>query len=139
MPVYATTVQLQDFIGATRALPLDAERLIVRASELIEYATLSRIDTDDTEDAEVAQKATCAQVEFWMETDESHAILAPEGGSRTQIGSLVIQNPNQLSPRARMILATAGLMYRGVRPQIRQRATLADSFFDPQLNPNRRV
>jgi hypothetical protein len=140
MAAYATVDQLQDYLGVTRALPQDAQRLLDRASELIEYVTLARIDTARTEDAEAAQRATCAQVEFWLETDESHAVLAPKEGSVSQIGSLQVQNPSQLAPRARMVLSTAGLLFRGVRLQIRPRTSqIADDFENTGITRERRV
>jgi hypothetical protein len=136
---YATTADLQDYLGAESELPADAGRLLERASELIAYVCqpTRQIETDE-EGAAVLSKATCAQVEFWMTTDESHAILAPTGSH--SIGSLSISDqPGQIAPRARIILAPAGLMRRRVR---RQRGgglpNLADSFFDPQLNPQKR-
>lgn len=136
---FATTDDLQDYLGVTRALPQDAQRLLERASELIEYVTLNRIDSSAPEDVTAAQKATCAQVEFWLETDESHAVLAPREGSVSQIGSLQVQNPSQLSPRARMILSTAGLLYRGVRPQVRPINPLAFDFFTSGGGRDRRL
>jgi hypothetical protein len=139
MAAYATTEQLQAHLGASATLPADAERLLTRASELLEYFTLGRIDVNDTTDADVAARATCAQVEFWMETDESHAILGIEGGKDTAIGSLRFNNPSQLAPRARMILTTAGLLNRTIRIAApRRNPALAESFFDPQKNPQRR-
>ena len=135
---YATPDQLQEYLGAESALPQDAGRLLERASELIEFAVRpSESAVADTEVAAVLSKAACAQVEFWIVTDESHAILAPQAGY--SVGSLSTHEaPAQLAPRARMLLATAGLMRRRVRRAGGSWSQTADSFFDPQLNPRRR-
>jgi hypothetical protein len=104
------------------SLPSEAEqsRLLERASETIDYVTLERIDTDDDEHILATQKATCAQVEWWLEAGEGVDVSGPIQGYA--IGSMQIQygagtnriSPTTLAPRARRYLLTAGLLYRGV-------------------------
>lgn len=121
---YADRTQLAEYVGESVSLPSETEqdRLLERASEYIDYVTLDRIDTDDDDHAEAAQKAVCAQVAYWMEVGE-------EVGSGPLIGSYAIgklemnfggggagrQGTQQrLAPRARQYLFLAGLLYRGV-------------------------
>jgi hypothetical protein len=93
--------------------------MLERASELIDYATLGRIDATDTEQAETAKKATCQQVEYYLavgETDKTGEIF-----KSFSIGSFNAQldekrgQLNILSPRAKRTLLLAGMLYRGVR------------------------
>lgn len=119
--VYATKADLADYIGIEGTnLPVDAERLLERASELMDAATLGRIDQENTNHMEAAKNATCAQVEYWIQTGEQQDVSGPiEGYS---IGSLQIQygsgadrvSPTVLAPRSRRYLFLAGLLYRGV-------------------------
>lgn len=112
--VYATAAQLAAYLSRSEGdLPADSSRLLTRASELIDQAALMRIDSANADQAAAARDATCAQVEFWLEVGEEHAIRAPRGAVR--VGSLSqAQQPAQLAPRARRHLLLAGLLYRGV-------------------------
>lgn len=112
--VYATVADLAAYLVRSEGdLPTDSTRLLTRASELVEQAALRRVDTTNTEHAAAARDATCAQVEFWLEVGEEHAIRAPRG--EVWIGSLrTTQQPPQLAPRARRHLLLAGLLYRGL-------------------------
>jgi hypothetical protein len=111
---YATVSELSNFTGIPEIdLPADTNRMLQRASELVDFATMNRINATDTVHMEAAKKATCAQVEYWIEVDESmDKIGAPEAfniGSFSMNGKLP-----ELSQRARRILFLAGLLYRGV-------------------------
>jgi hypothetical protein len=115
---YATTVQLQAYLGGG-ALPPNAARLLDRASELIDYITMGRIETSIVEQANAAQKATCQQVEFWMQVGEDRDInndqyesLRIGSWSATYNTDYVL---NVISPRAKRTLYLAGMLYRGVR------------------------
>lgn len=123
---YATRAELVAYIGESVDLPSEAEqdRLLERASELIDYATLDRIDVDDDGHAEAARKAVCAQVEAWLEGGEFSDI----GGavSSYSVGSVSVNyggsgqpgiagTAPRIAPRARGYLFRAGLLYRGVR------------------------
>lgn len=139
MPYYATTKDLQDYLGATTALPQDAARLLARASEDVEACLTADPNLENLEVAAVLRQATCAQIELWMHTDESHAILGAQGLQK--IGDLEFRAAPQLAPRAKRLLLRAGLglLYRGVALRYRRSSPyLAETFFDPQLNPQKR-
>jgi|SRR5690625_190827 len=115
---YATEAELAAYLGISEDdLPDESERLLDRASELIDEATRGRAT------GEAASKATCAQVEFWLEVDEEHDIEGPIQG--VIIGRLQIQYgagpnriaPTYLAPRARRYLRNAGLLYAAVGMQ----------------------
>lgn len=121
MPTYATSVQLATFTGV--AAPADADRLLLRASEIIDHAMRTAVyDADDTTklptDATVLQvfaDATCAQVEFWFASDEEDDILGPVqsvsiAGISVQFGAGTDRtSPTYLAPRAHRILVNSGL------------------------------
>jgi len=114
---YANVSELEEYTG--QDAPDDAERLLERASELIDYYTLRRIDTDEEEHAEATKKAVCAQVERWSEVGEDD-ITGPVQG--LTIGSFQVQfgaganrvTPPVLAERARRELQKVGLLNRGV-------------------------
>lgn len=114
---YATEADLAEYLGVSEAdLPTDAGRLLERASEAVDYLTLGRIDPGNAQHAEAAKKATCAQVESWLETEE----VGDKQGTvkRFTIGRFSMdfgeQGVPQVAPRARRYLLLAGLLYRGV-------------------------
>lgn len=106
----------------TIAPPVDYDRLLARASELIDdHVRTAVYDVDDDDlptDADVIaafRDAVCAQVEYWLASDEEDDILGP-------LQSLSIGNvqafpgaganrvsPMYLAPRAARILRSAGL------------------------------
>jgi hypothetical protein len=116
---YATVEQLQAYLGTEP--PAGVARLLERASELLDYAALGRIDLTKERHIAAAQKAACAQVEYWIEQGEEVAKGAtPQSVS---IGNLSLDYTGrdgsgggipQLAPRARQALFLAGLLYRGV-------------------------
>lgn len=96
--------------------PEDLSRLLTRASELIDdycRTAVYEVDDDDmpTEADDIAafRDATCAQVEFWLASDEEDDILGPM--ESMSIGGLNAQpaKPLILAPRAARILRNAGL------------------------------
>lgn len=122
---YATVEQLTTYLGADA--PADAGRLLDRASELIRNETrLAVYGTDDTgspTDAAVVggfADATCAQVEFWLASDEEEDVLGQTqgysvGGTQLQYGAGDNRAaPLFLAPRAARLLRTAGLLGTGV-------------------------
>lgn len=114
---YATTSDLQTYLGGS--LPPNPTRLLERASELIDYITFGRINTSITEQADAAKKATCQQVEFWMQVGEDRDISDDQYES-LRIGSWsATYNTDYVlgvvSPRAKRTLHLAGMLYRGVR------------------------
>lgn len=116
---YATTADLQAFLGNTVALPTDAGRLLIRASELIDKVTMGRIDTAKPAHVTAARKAVCAQVEFWMVEGEERDISGPiQGLTAGKVQMQFGAGDNRITPaylcsRARNFLLLAGLLYRG--------------------------
>lgn len=109
---YATKADLARYLGVNESdLPADVERLLERASELIDEATMGRIDV--TKHADVAKLAVCAQYEYWREVDETLDVTgAPESFS---VSDFSMQGRMAtLAPRARRHLLLSGLLYRGV-------------------------
>jgi len=121
MTTYATVAQLAaDPWGLT---PLDAARLLVRASEVIDQALRTAIYAVDTTGAptdaaviQVLADATCAQVEFWETGDEEDDILGPIDSFSLSGLSMMFndrrgdrESPTYLAPRAHRILVNAGL------------------------------
>lgn len=117
---YATTAELADYLGVDEAdLPSDASRLLDRASEVVDYLTLNRVDTDDIDNLQAAQKATCAQVEFWIENGEGAEF---QGNVKSySIGKTSVTfasgsdgggSDTKFAPRTIRTLKLAGLMNR---------------------------
>ena len=119
---YATRDDLAAYVGSGVTLPDDAEvdRLLARASELIDQKALRRIDPGCSAHAAAARKAVCAQVEYWLQQDETVDVTGQVASY--SIGSLSISygsggresRAGGLAPRARRHLLLAGLLYRGV-------------------------
>ena len=113
MTVYATADQLAAFLGDDASVD-EADRLLARASELLDQKILQYVDLDDTDTEAAMANACCAQVEFWLEIGEEHDI---EGLADRQVslGSMSLSAlPPELAPRAARFLAPVGLLYRGV-------------------------
>lgn len=123
-PVYATTEQLATYLGMPEeSLPSDSLRMLTRASELVQQATMGNVDSANADHLEAAQLATCAQVEYWMGSGED---VSKNGNfSSLSIGSFSVNygssvgSDRQFSPRARNYLMHAGLLYRGVKSSAR--------------------
>jgi hypothetical protein len=119
---FATAEQLTDYVAAGTEIPDDADRLLTRASELIDEVTFRRatdawtspLPDPPTEEQAALRDATCAQVEFWLAWGEDHDIEGIRGP--VSLGSLRLDElPMELGPRARRHLSLAGLLYAGVR------------------------
>ena len=112
---YATLTELADYLGVLESdLPDDVERLLERASDLIDYYTLGRIEA-----GEIASKATVRQYEWWSQFDEfntqqffSEISIGPFSASNR--GQNAGGGPPELAPRARQLLMLNGYLYRGV-------------------------
>lgn len=119
---YATRDDLAAYVGPGVTLPDDAEvdRLLARASELIDQKALRRIDPGCPAHAAAARQAACAQVEYWLQRGEDLDVTGPV--LSYSIGSMSInygvggtrRGVDELAPRARRHLVLAGLLYRGV-------------------------
>lgn len=113
MNAYATSEQLATWLGG--AAPADADRLLLRASELIDAQVVAAFDTDDNgipTDAEIAavlSDAACAQVEMWLEVGEANDVdgLA---GSAVNVGGYSGRRAPRVSPRALDLLREGGLL-----------------------------
>lgn len=111
--MYATPQEVQEYIGTTDVIE---ERIIKRASEDMDHVTLGNIDTTNEDHLEALKKAVSAQIEYWLNIDESMAI---NGSIESfSIGKFSMHYGKKgmpiLAPRARRYLFTAGLLYRGV-------------------------
>jgi hypothetical protein len=108
--------------AVTIAPPEDLDRLLLRASELLDdYLRTALYDTDDdgfptdTDIIEVFRDACCAQVEYWQVGDEEDDIAGPVqglalGGMQVQYGAGDNRtSPMYLAPRAARLLRNAGL------------------------------
>jgi len=110
---YATLTELAEYLGVDEAdLPDDAERLLERASEMMDYYTLNKIEAGET-----ASKAVCAQVEQWVEVG-SEGIVQVQGVTigpfQAQFGAGQNRMLPELANRAKQYLILEGLLYRGV-------------------------
>lgn len=118
---YATAAELLDYVGTELELPSEPEqeRLLDRASDLVDVITLGRIDTDDDEHTAAARDATTAQVEWWLSAGEDSEIGAPVQSYSVGSLSLTYGQGNSarnqmLAPRAKRHLFLAGLLDRRV-------------------------
>jgi hypothetical protein len=114
MAAHATIDELENYIGTTA--PDDADRLLQRASELVDTRVFGFYEIDSVTDLpadarvrEALRDATCAQVEWWLATGdekEATARFAFPG-----IGSLNLRTTGRrIAPRAADHLRLAGLL-----------------------------
>ena len=118
-PVYATAIELDAYLGADQAIDIDADtdRVLNRASRAVDRLVTARYATDadaaPTDDAVslAMQEATCATVEYWLQTGEGVDVMTVGGPiSFGGAGGLSMQSaPSHVSPRAAEILRLAGL------------------------------
>lgn len=128
MTIYATTTDLATYLEVTvGALEPESGRLLRLASELIDYVSLNRVDVDNATMLAKVKDATCAQVEYWLETGDANGIVAQANkmgfGSFSMDGSL-----SMLGPRTKQMLSNVGLTYRGVSQSV-NRSALHSTFF----------
>lgn len=118
MDAYAVASDAEDFMSADvwSVVEADADRLLLRASELLDEKVRLpfAIDVDglptDPDIAVALRDACCAQLEFWAEVGEEHD-TGGMANRQASIGHLSLQQlPPELGPRARRILAVAGLL-----------------------------
>lgn len=120
MTVYATSEELTARLSAAYTVPLNADQLLEKASEVIDEATLGRAGGYWDEDADgdlgyrsTLSKATCDQVEFWLEAGEEHDV---DGLTGSVVSGRLQLHPTamRLSTRAKRTLKMGGMLYRGV-------------------------
>lgn len=111
---YATPAELTGWTG--KANPADADRLLLRASEIVDAHVTTAFDVDDDTamptDAlviAVLRDAVCAQVEHWMTTGEVNDIDGM-AGQDVSVSGLSVTRPARLAPRARQQLALYDLL-----------------------------
>ena len=127
---FASPLDLSYRLSSGYTLPTDAEAdiLLAKASELIDYFTFGRAQVAWTEAGEPGSgedpdpirvslaMATCDQVEFWLEAGEEHDVLGLPKGSSLQGGRVQVQRmPGQLGQRAKRTLIQSGLLWAGAR------------------------
>ena len=114
---YATEADLAEYLGVSEAdLQTDAGRLLERASEAVDYITRGKIDSENAEHSEAAKKATCAQVELWLQTEGIGEL--PGTIKSFSLGKFSMDfgeaGMPDVASRAKQYLFLAGLLYRGV-------------------------
>ncbi len=120
MGKYAIPSDVAEYLHQDESsLPSSVERLIDRAEELVDFATMNRVDVADTTRLALVQKAVCAQVEYWIENGESASL----GGAvkSKQVGKVSVTyatsdrggDGSGLCERAWQLLMQSGLLYRG--------------------------
>lgn len=96
-------------------IPSGSERLLWRATELIDDIVTARFTVDadgrpvKAHVADALRKATCAQVRFWTETGEEHDVDGLAGTS-VNIGNVTSRRPPRVAPQATRILRGALLL-----------------------------
>lgn len=111
---HATAAELQDYLG--ESVPTDADRLLQRASELIDTFVMTPYAIDDITGLATEQRvvdelrnATCAQVEYWMKTGDEADVLT-ERDAVSFPGALSVSGKGRrLAPRAADALRRGGL------------------------------
>lgn len=110
---YASSAQVAAWLGT--AAPADVERLLSRATELIDEVTRGNIDADSTVHMTAAQAACCAQVEYWGQNREETEFEGQVVWRGIGKISTTYKDGNPiLAPRAYRALLNAGLLYCGV-------------------------
>jgi len=115
--VFATREQVVARISPTYAVPENIDEMLLKASELVDFATQHRAQLALDDDPEslasaAAGRAVCDQVEFWLEVGEEHDVAGLHGaqqGGRVNISQL----PGYLGRRAMRTLLDAGLYWAG--------------------------
>jgi len=125
MPIYtqyATKAQLATYLGVEEAaLPTDADRLLMRASEDVYHLVKRHYSADNEIDVEAVCLATCAQVEAWITFDETMSIA--QGIENIKLGSFslkfaasaVASGGAIICKRGKGYLMDAGLLYSGLK------------------------
>lgn len=114
---YATPQDLAEYLAVPpEELPADVARLLERASEAVDYITRGMIDPENAEHIEAAKKATCAQVELWLQTEGIGEL--PGTIKSFSLGKFSMDfgeaGMPDVASRAKQYLFLAGLLYRGV-------------------------
>lgn len=116
---YAARADLASWLGADA--PAQAERMLERATELIDQYVTAPFDVDstttlptDTTVAAALRDAVCAQVEYWLVGVGEESDIVGQRGTVTVAGFSGAA-PVRVAPRAKTILHTANLASPRVR------------------------
>jgi len=117
--MYADAADVAEYMSVeVAALPADINRLLARASELVDYLTFSNLDVTLDAHETAARLATCAQVEFWIQVGENTDVGREiRSYTKSKVSIVFGGHPwteKSISPRTRRYLFDAGLLYRGV-------------------------
>lgn len=112
---YATLTDYETYSGGTPTV--DITILLERASEMMDYVSLNRAaklsDTSALHPNLV--KAVCAQVEFWLNSDEDREFNGTIESFEAVSNKIKFKNGSlYLAPRAKRLMFLAGLLHRGV-------------------------
>lgn len=107
MAAYATPVELADYMGLDEP-PADAERLLERASTLINAHVVTPRNITNVVVVEALRNATCAQVEWWLATGDEVEATA-RFVSPGVAGADLTTTGRRIAPRAIDELAEGGL------------------------------
>lgn len=128
MTRYATTAELQAWLGDATPLPPDTERLLDRASAAVAWAVRRPVTVSgttglpvDADEAAALRDATTAQVEAWTAGQED--AYGTAGSAEQTIDGVILEtvaataptatrtvgDVSDLAPAAARILAAAGL------------------------------
>ena len=116
--IYADKEQLTMWLGIDdiSLLPDNTDKLLSRASRVVDHETMGQIDTTSEKDLEAAQLAVCAQIEYWLDGVGESADINP-GVTGYSAGKVSVQfggSMPKLAPRARRELWLGGLLNRRI-------------------------
>lgn len=127
MANYATTSDYAEYMYTTvDKVPIDCERLLARASELIEQAVGDNLKTTNVS-VEISARqtlalklATCAQVEYWLDAGENNATSRAiksfsSGDTSVTFADGNSGKVNQMATRTRGYLNKECLLYMGIK------------------------
>lgn len=113
--MHATLAELEAY--TFEPAPPDGQRLLQRATEMIDTYVFGMYEIDSVTNLPIATKvrealrdATCAQVEFWLQTGDEADVLS--GHSMVSIpGAMTTSGARtRLAPRAKNALSRANLL-----------------------------
>ncbi|WP_347245276.1 hypothetical protein [Thermogutta sp.] len=110
--VRVTTTDLAEYLGSTD-LPEDAERLLERATELVDSVISIRPAQIPDDLLALYVKAVCAQIEYWMHAGELNRVPRDITGYRIGSVSIDYTRGGPIAPRTQQYLESAGLLYAG--------------------------
>ena len=108
---------ISKYLGISESdLPNDINRMIRRASELIQEFTINNFDESNEEHLKAVEQATNAQLEYWIDVGDELGVM--HAFDNVSVGSISLSQDEKipvLSPRARRALLIKGLLDNSVR------------------------